>query len=275
VLTPIDATKVSAVAGNASNGGIPQRILQRLDDLGVVLAQRGDALALLGLGSVGVDLGRLDDHSDLDFFVVVDDGAKQRYLDSIDWLEELHAVVFSFPNSVDGRKVLFADGLFAEYAIFTLDELRGASYPPGRIVWRRDDAPAGLESSGRVPGPSPYDNAEYQVNEALTNLYVGLHRELRGERLSAMRLIQVHAVDRLHTFLELTQPAVGSRQDVFVVERGSERRFGPEVLPLATLVPGYAHNREAALAMLEWLEARTEVSDVLATAIRQLLEREA
>jgi hypothetical protein len=275
VLTPIDATKVSAVAGNTSNGGIPQRILQRLDDLGVVLAQRGDALALLGLGSVGVDLGRLDDHSDLDFFVVVDDGAKQRYLDLIDWLEELHAVVFSFPNSVDGRKVLFADGLFAEYAIFTLDELRGASYPPGRIVWRRDDAPAGLESSGRVPGPSPYDNAEYQVNEALTNLYVGLHRELRGERLSAMRLIQVHAVDRLHTFLELTQPAVGSRQDVFVVERGSERRFGPEVLPLATLVPGYAHNREAALVMLEWLEARTEVSDVLATAIRQLLEREA
>jgi hypothetical protein len=62
---------------------------------------------------------------------------------------------------------------------------------------------------------------------------------------------------------------------VFVVERGSERRFGPEVLPLATLVPGYAHNREAALVMLEWLEARTEVSDVLATAIRQLLEREA
>jgi len=104
---------VSAVAADAGNGDIPQRLLQRLDDLGVVLAQRGDALALLGLGSVGVDLGRLDDHSDLDFFVVVDDGAKQRYLDSIDWLEELDAVVFSFPNSVDGRKVLFADGLFA------------------------------------------------------------------------------------------------------------------------------------------------------------------
>jgi hypothetical protein len=35
-------------------------------------------------------------------------------------------------------------------------------------------------------------------------------------------------------------------------------------------VPGYDHNREAALAMLEWLEARTEVSDVLADAIREL-----
>jgi hypothetical protein len=257
------------VAADASDSDIPQRLLQRLDDLGVVLAQRGDALALLGLGSVGVDLERLDDHSDLDFFVVVDDGAKQRYLDSIDWLEELHAVVFSFPNSVDGRKVLFADGLFAEYAVFTVGELGGASYPPGRIVWRRDDAPAGLES-GRVPGPSPYDDAEYQLNEALTNLYVGLHRDLRGERLSAMRFIQVHAVDRVLTFLHLTEPGGGRPQDLFVVERGAERRFGPDVLPLARLVPGYAHNREAALAMLEWLEARADVSEVLAAAIRQL-----
>jgi hypothetical protein len=35
----------------------------------------------------------------------------------------------------------------------------------------------------------------------LANLYVGVHRDLRGERLSAMCFIQVHAVDRLLTFL--------------------------------------------------------------------------
>jgi hypothetical protein len=121
-----------------------------------------------------------------------------------------------------------------------------------------------------VPGASPYDNPEYQLNEALTNLYVGLHRDLRGERLSAMRFIQVHTVDRVLTFLHLTEPDVGEQQDLFVVERGAERRFGPDVLPLARLAPGYAHNREAALAILEWLEARTEVNDVLAAAIRQL-----
>jgi hypothetical protein len=242
-----------------------------MDDLGAVLATRGDALALFGLGSVGVDVDRLDDHSDMDFFVVVDDGAKQRYLDSIDWLEQLAPVVFSFPNSVDGRKVLFADGLFAEYAVFTLGELGGASYPPGRMVWKRNDAPDGLESAGRMPGPSPYDYAEYHVNEALTNLYVGLHRDLRGERLSAMRFIQVHAVDRLLTFLHLTEPVSGKKQDAFVVERGAERRFGPDVLPLAKLAPGYDHNREAALAMLEWLEARADVSEALATEIRRLV----
>ena len=48
--------------------------------------------------------------------MIVEDDARQRYLDSIDWLEELSPVAFSFANTLDGRKVLFADGLYAEYA---------------------------------------------------------------------------------------------------------------------------------------------------------------
>ena len=185
---------------------IPECLLQRMDELGAVLARRGDAIALIGLGSVGVDLDRLDEHSDMDFFVVVDDGAKQRYLDSIDWLEALAPVRFSFANSVDGRKVLFADGLFAEYAVFTLDELHAGSFPPGRLVWARADAPAGIEDSGKPLDPSPYAYPEYQLNEALTNLYVGLHRDARGERLIATRFIQSYAVERILTYLDLTEP---------------------------------------------------------------------
>jgi hypothetical protein len=249
--------------------GIPARLLQRLDELGAVLARRGDAIALIGLGSVGLDLDRLDDHSDMDFFVVVDDGAKQRYLDAVDWLEELAPIDFSFPNSVDGRKVLFTDLLFAEYAVFTLDELRAGSFPPGRLVWARDDAPAGLERAGRPREPSPYDYPEYHLNEAVTNLYVGLHRDLRGERLTATRFIQSYAVERLLTYLELTG-ASGARQDEFAIERGVERRFPADVLPLAQMVPGYDRNAEAALAILEWLEARVEVPRTLAREIRRL-----
>ena len=40
------------------------------------------------------------------------------------------------------------------------------------------------------------------LGEALTNLYVGMAREKRGEKLSAMRFIQGYAVDRL---LELAE----------------------------------------------------------------------
>jgi hypothetical protein len=111
---------------------------------------------------------------------------------------------------------------------------------------------------------------EYQAGEALTNLLVGLHRDLRGERLAATRLIQTHAIDRLLTFLDLSGQAATPAQDPFGVERGAERRFPADVLPLAAMVPGYEHNIEAALAILKWLEARVEVSPALADAIREL-----
>jgi hypothetical protein len=248
----------------------PERLLRRLDDIGASLARRDDAIALIGLGSVGVDLARLDEHSDLDFFVIVDEGAKPAYLASIQWLEAAAPVHYSFENSVDGRKVLFEDGIFAEYAVFSLPELEGAGFSPGRIVWRRADAPVGVEVPDRLGGRSPYLTPHYQANEILTNLYVGLHRDARGERLSAARLIQVHAVDRAITLLGLLGEGTGGQQDAFAVERGAERRFGADRLPLAVLMPGYERNHEAALAMLDWLEAHADVDQRLASAVREL-----
>lgn len=248
---------------------VPVRLLARLDRLGEVLAARGDAVALIGLGSVGTDLHRLDEHSDADFFVVVDDEpAQHRYLRHLDWLEALHPVAFSFANSPHGRKVLWDDGLFGEYAVFTLAEIQGMPFPPGRLVWSRPDAPDGVERpTATVPGPGP---VEWQVGEALTNLWVGLHRELRGERLTAMRFIQVHALDRVMSVLDLTGAASGPRQDVFTVERSAERRFPPDVLPLALLAPGYGRNAEAALALLDVLAAHADVDGRMAREIRAL-----
>jgi hypothetical protein len=131
-------------------------------------------------------------------------------------------------NTLDGRKVLFADGLYAEYAVFTLDGLSGCASPAGRVVWQRADAPAGLEAPRHTPSPSPHDTVPWQTHEALTNLYVGLHREARGEVLSASRLVQAHAVDRVLTIAGLLAGGTG-QQDAFAVERGAERRFGTAV----------------------------------------------
>jgi hypothetical protein len=249
---------------------VPERLLAFLDRLGAELERRGDAVALLGLGSVGRDLHRLDEHSDADFFVVVDDAAaRQRYLDDLSWLEAAQPVVWSFENSPDGRKALLDDGLFAEYAVFTLDGLATAGYPPARVHWRRADAPDGLDVP-RTPLPGA-PSLEEQVGEAITNLYVGLHRDLRGERLTAQRFIQGYAVDRWITILDLLGLGSGARQDVFVVDRGVERRFGADLLPLDDLVPGYAHNRHAAATLLGLLEAHVDLHPAMAGAVRALL----
>jgi hypothetical protein len=248
----------SAPTGSTSPAGerspAAQRLLDRLDRLGEVLRDRGDALALLGLGSVGRDLHRLDEHSDLDFFAVVEDSAKADYLTRLDWLEAAAPVAFSFPNTVDGRKVLFQDGIYAEYAVFTLAELRQAAYPPGRVVWQRADAPDRLDVPLRPP-PSDGSDVSHAVNEVMTNLFVGLHRDARGEVLAALRLIQVHAVDRVLRILELGEGDRGSRQDLFAPERGVERQHRGRDLPLAAMAPGYGHNAGAARAVLSWLQA--------------------
>jgi hypothetical protein len=249
-----------------------ERLLAFLDRLAAVLAERGDAVALLGLGSVGLDLHRIDEHSDADFFVVVDDAAAlERYLSDIDWLEAAQPVVWSFENSDAGRKALLADGLFAEYAVFTLAQMDTAGYPPGRMHWSRADAPAGLDVP-KVPVPQP-PSLEHEVGEAITNLYVGLHRDLRGERLTATRFIQGYALDRWVTILDHLGLGTGTRQDVFVVDRGVERRFGPDVLPLADLIPGYERNADAAQTLLALLERHVELDPTIVAAVRDLITR--
>lgn len=49
-----------------------QALLNRLDAIGHSLEKSGHALALIGLGSAGVETERLDSYSDLDFFAIVE-----------------------------------------------------------------------------------------------------------------------------------------------------------------------------------------------------------
>ncbi len=258
---------------------VPDRLLALLDRLAAILRVRGDAIALVGLGSVGLERNRLDEHSDADFFVVVDPGRVSQYLGDIDWLEATAPIAWSFAHTHDGRKVLFADGLFAEYAVFTLDELRGISYHSARVVWARDDAPADLTES-RAPLPTS-PTVSHQVGEAVSNLFIGLHRDLRGEQLAATRFIQGHAVDRLITVLDLLGVAgwPARRQgrslvqrDPYDVERRVEQRLTAEVLPLHALLPGYGpgRNASAALTLLDLLERHAQVDPTIAARIRSL-----
>ena len=247
----------------------PTQLLARLDALASSLQTEPDAMGLLALGSVGLDTARLDEHSDLDFFVVVAPGAKERYLEGTGWLERVHPVAFSFANTPDGRKVLFADGVFAEYAVFEPDGLRRVPYAPGRVVWKREDVPDGLFVPALRPAP-PLPDLDWLVGEALTNLLVGLHREARGERLVATRFIQGYAVDRvLDLAPRLLSPAPRAGQaDPFAPERRFESRFPPVAAALPGMLQGHANNVASARCILAWLEQHVSVPAPLAHEIR-------
>jgi len=251
----------------------PNLLLSRLQDVATSLARHPDALGLLGLGSVGLDLDRLDEHSDLDFFVIVAEGAKQDFLTDLSWLEAAAPVAFSFANTPDGRKALFADGVFAEYAVFEPQELQSIPYAPGRFVWKRDEVPSSLATPPALSMPEAA-GLDWHANEALTNLLVGLHREGRGESVSALRFIQVYAVDRvLHIAGRLEPGALDSstgQPDAFSIERRAEGRLPLLAPALPGMMQGYGRNRASALSILDWLEAHAEVHPRLAGEIRAL-----
>ena len=93
-------------------------LLRRLDEIASSLQRTDGALALLGLGSVGLETERLDEYSDLDFFVVVRDGCKAAFIESLGWLERVRPIAFAYRNTPDGHKALFDDGVFCEFAVF-------------------------------------------------------------------------------------------------------------------------------------------------------------
>jgi hypothetical protein len=248
-----------------------EQLLQRLDAIGRSLQDTGNALALLALGSVGVELERIDAYSDLDFFAVVRDGCAQAYIDDLGWLSAVCPIAYCFRNTEHGYKLLFADGIYAEFAVFTMAQLAQMEFPPGRIVWKAAEVDEATLQPRRTPSAGTGRPVEELLGEALTNLSVGLGRYHRGECLSAMRFIQGYAVDRildLAPHLEAEQPAY---RDPFGAERRFEQRFPAVARELPHFLLGYDRTPESAAAILAFLERHWPVDLALKQAIIELL----
>lgn len=248
-------------------------LLRRLDDIGKSLERKGGVLLLLGVGSVGIETDRMDEYSDLDFFVIVKDGQKTRYIDHLDWLEEVHPLAYSFKNTDVGYKILFEDGIYGEYAVFEERDLEDAPYPEGRIVWK-DTSYLNIEiAKSSIPIPSLKRNSlDFPLNEALTNLYVGLGRYARGEHLSAMRFIQGYAVDRILSVMHLLEEEVECYPDPFGLERRVEQRYPRLAERLGGMLQGYHHVPDSALCILNFIEEVYPVNPRLSAEIRQLID---
>ncbi len=248
----------------------PQTLLDRLDAIALSLEQSGHALALIGLGSVGTETNRLDAYSDLDFFAIVEAGYKQRYIDDLGWLSAVAPVAYAFRNTVDGYKLLFADEIFCEFAVFEPAELSGIPFERGRVVWKRPQVDEAIAVPAVASGPAPQQAADFQLGEALTNLYVGLCRLRRGEVLSACRFIQGYAVDRVLELVALVEKGNSVSRDHFANERRFEQRYPGFAEQLPDFIQGYEHSIESAQAILAFLEGHFEVNPAMSKAIRRL-----
>ncbi len=250
----------------------PERLLSRLDSIAAALHDEPTGLGLLALGSVGHEVHRLDDFSDLDFFAIVEKGSKEDYLADLSWLQKEEELVYVFRNTPDGFKLLYADGVYAEMAIFELDELVNIPYAPGRIIYQREGIDIPVESS--IPLPPPlHVNLNYELNELLTNLLVGLLRDHRGEKVAAHFLIQQIAVERYFKIRRSFDQPVRHDVDRYGVHRRLEVHYPDLVDKLPHLLPGIEKNKEAAQTLLQLVRTRWNVSPTLVAAIERELKR--
>ena len=246
-------------------------LLSRLNEIGASLERSDKAVALIGLGSVGLEVDRLDEFSDLDFFVIVEPGHKAEFIEHLDWLGSICPISYFFQNTPDGHKLLFQDGIFCEFAVFEERELPEIPFAPGRIIWKKHDVPETLALPQRVHSVQENPSLEWSLGEALTNLYVGVSRFHRGERLSAMRLIQGYSVDRV---LELAARITSgtSGEDVFAPERRYEQRHPSIAKELPAFMQGYDRSIESAQAILLFLERHFPVNESFKQTLTELFQ---
>ncbi|MDO9630084.1 MAG: hypothetical protein Q7I99_09320 [Acholeplasmataceae bacterium] len=247
-------------------------LLSRLNAIGQSISKREFSIALLGLGSVGVELDRLDEYSDLDFFVIVEDDAKENFIEDLSWLEEAYPLAYAFKNSKDGYKILFEDGIYGEYAVFGKNEVNQVTQAQGRLIWMNPNykLPTLTATKGNIP-TLKNENIEYKINEALTNLYVGLLRALRGEKLSAYRFIETYAFNNLLSVIHHFEKENKIHEDLFNIERRFENHYPNFIKNLGEMLQGYHHIAKSAQSILNYISAIYDISPALKDEIETLI----
>jgi len=225
-------------------------------------------LCLLGLGSMA-DTGRLDEFSDIDFFLIVEKGKKEGFLQDLSWLE-IRPIAYTFKNTPDGYKVLFDDGIFAEFAVFEPEELLNIPFTEGNPVHMKEGFDKTLLKPTRVPKKKPVD-VNFNVNEALANILIGLQRDKRGEHASAFTFIQVNAAELVMELFETVYDENSVEIDPFDLDRRIEKRFDHAKNVLSNLKQGYANNPASARYALHFLDEHFSVNQAMKEKINDLL----
>ena len=206
-------------------------------------------LAVLGLGSLARPQ-RMDTYSDLDFFLVVEQGCKADFLNDTSWLQ-LSEKGYCFQNTKDGFKALTQGDIFIECAVFTLDELPSIPYDRPTIYYAKNE-----EIHSKIPYKVQTIHTEdsaYCLEECISQLLIGLQRYHRGETLAAFTMIQVYAVENyLKAVLPSWPPSI--EQDPFVYARRIEAAYPESKAILSFLVLGYDHTRHSGQRLLDLLK---------------------
>jgi hypothetical protein len=188
------------------------QMVQKLKDI-------PEALGLMFAGSAA-DLTRVDQYSDQDFYLIVQDGTAEGFRQQLSWLPNHHEILLAPRETEHGLKVLYRDGTLLEFAVFEIGELPTHMAPTdSRVVFDRGGVQEIISQITFKPS-KPFDPAtEYQL--FLTLIQIGVGRIKRGEVLAGSQHIKSYALNHLLGLIRHFEPGSSASED----ELNRYRRF--------------------------------------------------
>ena len=239
-----------------------QIIQETLESLSGAAQKSSHAIALVGAGSAGAEIARMDQYSDIDFFLIVEDGFSSGFINDNSWFGRDLPIVFAFRDTDHGNKALLENGVFLEFAIFTQAELAQNGIPGLRTIWSK----SGFSLPDLSAKQPIVREVSFYVDQALSNLLVGALRLHRGERLAALAMIERYALSNLLTAFRVKNNI--TVQDPFNIERRAEQSLGVD---FAALVQGYERLEQSLAKILAFAEENFDVNSSIVQSIRELL----
>ncbi|PJJ72797.1 hypothetical protein CLV46_2373 [Diaminobutyricimonas aerilata] len=222
------------------------------DALVASVASRADVLGLVLLGS-GAEPHRIDEWSDHDFYLVVDDGAAEDYRLDLSWLPDAERIVLAPRETEHGLKVVYDDGHVLEFAVATLGEVAGFGTNHWRVVLDRGEVEPVIRAAAARSALLPEPDPARDIRLFLAQLLIGTGRARRGELLTAGESVRGHALKAL---LAVWRSRVDAEHPEHLDRLDVHRRF-ERVYPAAAAELAAASSSEpepAARALLEIAE---------------------
>lgn len=241
-----------------------ETIRETLITLGKIAEKTPHAIALLGAGSAGAEFSRMDQYSDIDFFLIVEDGHSVPLISDNSWFGNTLPIAFAFRDTDHGNKALLENGVFLEFAIFTESELAQFGIPGLRVIWASDDFELPLLEN-KTP---ELREISYYLDQALSNLYIGALRLRRGERLAALSMIERSALTNLLVAYRLKNGI--PVEDPFNIDRRAEKSFS---LEFNKFLQGYEKLEGSLEEILKFAERQLSVNERIAKEIRKVISQ--
>ena len=172
---------------------------------------RPEVIGLIFVGSAAAT-HRVDQYSDQDFFLVVQQGAGESFRQDLSWLPNSTDIALHPRETAHGLKVVYQNGDVLEFAVFEDSELELSAANDYKVVLDRANITERMAKIAERSTPGEVNRAQ-ELELFLSLILIGVGRARRGEVLAAEQHIKGYALNHALRLIRLAKPISESRKD--------------------------------------------------------------